>query len=202
MTAEHRFPLALLAAFTRALAHRIRTPLAVISNELSFLAAENPQGTAVASARTKEITDILRSACRISVTGGCRERVPLTALFNKLPPDGEGVCIEGEIALLKVAFDSLQEVLARYAAAPTPLEIAVHAKQSEPLQIVLRADWHTGAAAIEPCASVSEFISERLGLDSIEAPLFDAIMHAHGAQTVVSCDGMRVMVALTLPAVC
>src|SRR4051812_47237557 len=58
----------LLAAFSRALGHQLRTPLSVISNELAYLGSAHPgEDISRAVERCKSITGILQN---INVPGG------------------------------------------------------------------------------------------------------------------------------------
>ncbi|NDC39820.1 MAG: hypothetical protein EBZ48_17600, partial [Proteobacteria bacterium] len=66
-------------------------------------------------------------------------------------------------------------------------------------QLVVRCPWSTMLDNPERFSSLSELLADRLGLDSIDAPIVDAVMVGHGIDTVVSCSDGYLSVTLRMP---
>jgi signal transduction histidine kinase len=196
---RERYPLVLLAAFSRALAHKIRTPLAVISNELSCLAAESPENVATATARTREIAEILKSACRITSAKVAPEKITLASLIDGLPEELSFTALRGDPALLKAALDALRYVFTRYGDGACSVVVGTNSNPEVAVRLVFSGPWSADLAPHESFSSLSELVSGRLSLDSLDAPLFDAVMLAHGIEMEISFEDARLAVGLTVP---
>lgn len=196
---RERYPLVLLAAFSRALAHKIRTPLAVISNELSCLAAESPESIATATARTREIAEILKSACRITSAKLAPEQIAMGAFIDGLPAELHSTTLQGDPALLRAAIDALRCVFARYGDGGCSVAVGAKSQLNSLVHLVFSGPWSADIAPHESFSSLSELVSERLSLDSLDAPLFDAVMLAHGIDMEISFEDARLAVELTVP---
>ena len=199
MSVADKHSLLLLAAFSRALAHKVRTPLAVISNELSFLSATDPESAATAATRAAEISKILKSACRVTSAKVHRESVLLASLLGPLPESLEGATVRGDPTLFAIAFEGLREIFNRYGEAAGSLVVQGEQRDNELVRLTITGRWRQNVGIPEQFFSLSELIAERLALDSIEAPIFDAVMRAHGINTEVLYDSTRLAVSLQMP---
>ena len=198
---RERYPLVLLAAFSRALAHKIRTPLSVISNELSCLAAESPEGATTATVRAREIAEILKSACRITSAKVAIERITLASVIEDRASELHSITLRADPALLKTAFDALRCVFRRYGDGECSVAVVANSLSEGLVRLVFSGPWSADIAPHESFSSLSELVSERLSLDSLDAPLFDAVMLAHGIEMDISFEDARLSVGLMVPVV-
>lgn len=186
MTGEAR-ALLFLGAFARALAHRIRTPLSVVSNELVCIGAEQPELIATANPRVKEITEILKSANRLVHTAPVLQEVDLRDVNQRLF-SGQPAKMWGDVALLRAAFQGVVEIFDKYGVGASGLQCKVCCVETTLESINLRCGWKRADIEQYATDSLTSALCGKLGLDTIEAPLFDAVMDAHSILIDVKID--------------
>jgi hypothetical protein len=196
MTGEPR-ALLFLGAFARALAHQIRTPLSVVSNELVCIGAEHPELVSTANPRVKDITEILKAANRLGHTAPVFQRIALQDLNERLFA-GQQSKMLGDAALLRAAFQGLIDIFDKYGVPASELRCRVRCIEIAVESIYFSCAWKSGIAPYST-DSLTAALCGKLGLDTIEAPLFDAVMDAHSISVAVAIDLSSLEINLGIP---
>lgn len=191
MSVPNNLPLALLAAYGRSLLHALRTPLAVISNELSYLkSVADSESGALAAAKCEQIRDLLKNFTPVQAVQGSSNSCLLTEVARVDGQLGASVLIASDPALLRQAFDLWERLRARLASdhrartgdASGRQGWEVRPAESAGGMVELTADVPikcSGAAGL--FRSFTELFAEHLQLDFVEAPLLDALFFSQGA---------------------
>lgn len=170
----------LLASFANALAHKIRTPLAVITNELSFLASQG-QDCARAIQRSKDIAQILKI---VTSLGSATVRESQTNLaesiskvFSSIKSEAavntltDSMHLEATLRLIKML---LQDLSANEGASPEQLYTATFDASLLEATLQFECVLHDPISVEDDFDSLTELFSKNLHLDLIEPPLIDA----------------------------
>lgn len=172
---------ATLQAFARAISHAVRTPLAVISNDLHYLAGRDDSGVAgVTAAQCRRIVSILDLAGSLGAGRCISAAISLAELGRELSTVSMPLTIEGDTtAIVSVDRARFPQML-RLAAALTSDEDAASLValrgEAAGLRCVARHPRKHQAMATEcPTNSLCDRWPDR-----IEAPLLDVLVEAHG----------------------
>lgn len=179
--------LLLISALARHLNHRVRTPLAVLSNDLYFFSDIIPKEDAErAKRKCAEIADILKAPLMIGVHSQHeRHSVDLRAVIAErcpsVPVQGEGVPIEMDSELCSVLIWAIQDAFEVLA----PLE-GIDLKVDGPVVIVTvkaNTPWNVPPEKQhnQPFDSLTQCVSQYLQRDSLGAIFVDAIVEELGA---------------------
>jgi len=120
----------LLQAFARALNHELRTPLAVVSNDLHFFAGNDPSGVGAGSlAQCRRMSAVLRRAAALGAEPLAARPLTMTAWADALgitpPPLELTVCADpNRLKLLGALIEQLT-AQPRGAATTTPTETSL-----------------------------------------------------------------------------
>jgi hypothetical protein len=180
----------LLTAFGRALVHKLRTPLSVISNELAYMRASSDFSDHVTiekkCAQIEAELAAISAACSL---GGAFEKIEIENIvqefFGALKQQGGGSSmVFCQPNSLKYCLKTLVfELLPRLNAADKELSFSC---SNEPEFLSIRAQFDLKQAAYldsaqpQHATTFSFFFSSILGLDLISAPIVDAILIMHG----------------------
>jgi len=180
------------ALLLQGLFHDIRTPLSVISNELSYLGADAEQPLGLR--RCREIAAILRrlqappfAAPQLIALDRC-----LGALGLPLPAASAGALISADLDTLRYCFDLIAQLL------PGAQPSAAVSDDRGMLRLHYRRP--SAGAAREACraASFTDYFCLQRGLNAVFAPLIDAALELHGAQAAIEA-GAELNVSIDLP---
>ena len=193
--------LRILQGFARVLGHKIRTPLSVIQNDLSYFQAFLPDNECKRSLeKCAVICDLLKEACPGNVEDLISEDLDLAALlcsfqesFSFLLLDDRRKIQASLVAnaeLLHLAFRSLFSILKRIIPEGTGCSVVIDDREDiESLQISvsfpLRPESEIEASS---SSSLSDFFCLKAGCDFLEAPLCDALFWSHGFSEEVSLN--------------
>jgi len=182
----------LLASFAQALAHRIRTPLTVITNELSFLSSQGHDcGRAVQ--RSKDIVEVLKTACLLgSVLSGAtmtdssviESEADLGNSLRKVFPElklpesltqpffiaADALAVEITLRLIKRLLADLHDGGADSTEVAAPIFTIAEKKATLEFTVKL----HDPISVAQSFDSLTELFAVNLHLDLIEPPLIDA----------------------------
>lgn len=162
--------LEILTAFTKALSHKIRTPLSVISNELHYLGTKvSKEEIERANSQCKKISDILSAASLIEGDLSF-ERFNTSELLKSSTSNFE---LKGDKEKLLKVFHLLAQTLGPIAEEKAFLEgkeIVISYKPSGSNYVDTTISYDT----------LSALVLENLNIDSIAPPLFDTIILSHG----------------------
>jgi hypothetical protein len=188
------------ARLLRALAHRVRGDLSVITNDLAYIATMvNPAEVERARARCGRISAGLAHMSALSVSD-VKAQTPLsevTRIFGIL--DGEKSCfgggrVETSQGLLEHAVVLLRELIGEWDA------FLCGETSSESIELLLKArtiNDFTGCYASLGSYTVAQ-VGERF---VVEAGLIDLILRDHGWAVAVVCEDHRATIRLTVPSV-
>ena len=157
-------------ALVRALSHKIRTPLSVITNELSVLESQlNPGEAALAQKQCGDISDLLKEA---GLNKGPEKEINLEEVLNgffkevNFNADLNTLYIDEDS--LNQLFMSLSELLGKEAQVEVNMENGFYILSFTGPQSDLE---HHGKYHL-----LSEYYSEKCGRDTLAAPIADAIL--------------------------
>ena len=194
-------PLELVAAFGRALAHKLRTPLSVITNDLSFLQTQLAPGECARSLeRSREIAELLRRVC--DGNDGVL-KVEECALGELLPRSWKvsGVVSRVRVDSVKMirAFALLDECLATLTRGQ--IDVGEIGSSSAPsLRLVLAVEDSTRARiSSKEFQCFTSLMNECLGRDLIFPPLVDALLLAHKCGISIGIVDRKLNATITIP---
>ncbi len=185
----------LLSSLVRALSHQIRTPLSVISNDLSYFKNLLPEGECQRSLeRCKEISNILGAALvdggRASAAESVSVRIFLTEIFEGHTIIGLEALSDNSMVVdkpkLQFAFRALLQNLIEIAAAP----IQISCRPGPKLTITFEQEYvpHVVTLKGQSFMWMHQFWNVALGSDNVAAPLIDAIFVAQGFSASLTVD--------------
>jgi len=198
-SSSHQTPLTLLSAFVRALAHKVRTPLSVITNDLTYLRTLVPPEECERSLeRSREIANLLRRLC-----DGCDADLdlrPLT-LSAVLPPNLASLSectVVGDEQKLRLAFEFLNEVLFSLGrgAIDAVGTVTPECTNLEIRHVMDGARPELDGRRFECFTALVNIALER---DTPFPPLLDALLLAHGCAIEISVDGSKISIGLRFP---
>lgn len=175
-----------VAGVFRALAHQLRTPLAVVSNDLFYFQTLLPENECERSQqRCRQISELVQSVCEPFASPLSLEKVLLTPLLRKVfsrEIDSsinltEDVFVLGDQQRLEFAFTELRNLRLQY---PEPEESIRIKLEPEGTKYVLSIQ---GQRCLSPQVrynSLGEFFYDGLGIDLISPGIIDLIFAAHG----------------------
>ena len=186
---QHSFYI--LQAFVRALSHRIRTPLSVVSNDLHYLKTFAPPGECDSSAdRCREIAKILSETTILgsapltieSLRLGDFFQLPEVSVNYHLTPDAFQLMVLADTERWGVLFRELLVLLRSLSNEPGKVHVAATASAG---RIELDLELSAVLAPRQVHTSLSSFFCGELGRDSFVAPLLDALIWSHGASCFI-----------------
>ncbi|MBN8551159.1 MAG: hypothetical protein J0M12_17730 [Deltaproteobacteria bacterium] len=205
---------AIVSSLIRALTHRIRTPLSVISNELAALSPLLPTAElAPATERVSQITELLKSLSQFTVSPSPKQRIEaqevvreISALHQEKLVVSEGkseLPLLGDRRMFSLALNSLVTLLLQLDSAPVPEPIAIRCSTSGD---------NKGALLFRSCSktllegsqqqgwhSLSDFFNDGMDLDSFLPPCIDSILLAQGVTVlVVPRSGIEITLQFSL----
>jgi len=169
-----------LQAFGRAINHALRTPLAVISNDLYYLAAHDQTGVAHTTAeQCRKIAVILEPIAALGSTPIAFEALSVDAILGLLPrmrtaAGGIQLTSESRFTIERARFAALVRLCSALLEAEGDVEISAAIHRST-LKITFAGAAHAAAPAFQ----------ERDGMpvavwpDRLEAPLIEALTELH-----------------------
>ena len=160
----------IINALVRALSHKIRTPLSVITNELAVLESQlNPGETALAQKQCGDISDLLKEA---GLNKGSEKEIDLEEVLKGFFPEltfnaGFNTLYVDEDSLDQL-FLSLSELLGK--------ETQVDVKSEEGFYALSFTGPSSDHEHQGEYHLLSEYYSEKCGRDTLAAPIADAIL--------------------------
>jgi hypothetical protein len=197
MAVPHGHSWDLLSAFCHALAHQLRTPLSVISNDLAYFKSILPAGETERSAkRLNEVTGLLKKLNQNFKGALSMQPVEAAVIFKEFEWQ-EDKFIAADAEKLRWAWEGLKESFLALCADSAGAVEAAH--QDGKLLLKLRTAAATQSAAQNGSITLSEFFNRCYGQDNVEAVLWDAIFGAHGAQITLAAESkITLSIVLTL----
>ncbi len=198
---SHGTALALLSAFVRAIAHKVRTPLSVITNDLSYLQTLVPPNECDRSLeRSREIANLLRRLCEV---GDAEVVLKPLLLGAVLPPNLAGLSeltVLGDESKLRLAFEFMNEVL--FALGRGAMDVAGSVTQASSI-IELRHAMDVARPEIDGQSfeTFTSLVNLALERDSPFPPLLDALLLAHGCGMQLRISGVQLVLRLSFPRV-
>lgn len=175
-----------LGSFVRVLSHQIRTPLSVISNELSYFEGLLPPGEAERSMlRCRQISDILNAALGPGKYTLELEDLPIERVADLISdlkyvlPCTERIRMRADLALMKYALDALRHTLSQLAKSG---RVEVNLVVFDTF-IDLAYSFELAFAALLPeqkFTSLTEPVCSVLRFDLVDPLYCDSILWAHG----------------------
>ncbi len=187
-------PLNLLAFLAHALAHRIRTPLSVISNDLHYFKSLLPSGEVDRSLeRAREIDKILRQAACLERSAHKTDCVSFKEIFGVGDSDWR---IEVDQALMQNGLELLKSVASSLSTGQD-WAFSANASSSECiLKATLTLKENEVLRGPGSYPTLTETLSLSSGLDLIAVPLLDAIFLAYASKLEVEV-GINLQYAAT-----
>lgn len=198
--AGDRRALEAIQTLMRGLAHRVRTPLSVVSNELTYLAkVYQTEECRRAMDRCQGISQILKSASLSLDPSVQVEEIPLPDFLRSCLPGSSisaqvapaGLCLQVNTVEVKEAFLRIKDVLTE-AASDLPADWRVVLEQ-ENHRLLLQLELHTQAVPRATgdmtFSSFASFFCTACGLDLLSAPLVDALLWANQGEVEITYDG-------------
>jgi hypothetical protein len=171
---DHAF--LLVASLAKALAHKIRTPLTVVTNELSYLATQGSDCERAVQ-RSKDIAAVLKLACALGSAAPRRdERLDLTTTVKRCFPDvtaapffvnNDAMRLDASLRLLSAMRNDLADE-----ESPTSSSTALTVSGAN-ATLTMRCKLHDEISVDGEFSSLTALFSEKLHLDLIEPPLID-----------------------------
>jgi hypothetical protein len=198
---EDHSELQVCARILRALAHRIRGDLSVITNDLAYIATlVDPSETERARNRCSRISTEL---AKINLVGS-GEELKVTTLGQALRPFGavDKLCdrisavevrvaqatIEQAVALLREIFGTWKSRIDEYSAR---LQLTLQLNEMPQVRV------GAGRAQRTEYSSIGDFAHEHLGERcAVEAGVIDLIFSRHGWSVAVRCDEKLVVIEI------
>lgn len=199
---------AILSGFIRALNHRLRTPLSVVSNDLEALRAQLPSEEYERMRRKiSQISELLRSVQRFSGALTLDSSVDLAQLVRSVAEERavgavlgniDPARVQGSESLVRVALDGVLELLQSLPGAAL-LSIKV-LRDADAARLTISFEATAGTVMQSAPSSydgLTEYFNETLDLDALSPPCIDSILAAHRATvSVTSGDTLRVLISL------
>lgn len=167
----------LVASLAKALAHKIRTPLTVVTNELSYLSTQG-QDCERAIQRSKDIASILKLACSLGSTAPrSDERVDLVATTKRTFPEivatqffvrSDMMRLDATLKLLKAMREDLAD---EESSSTSAVQLATQGSEG---RLTVECKLHDPISVDGEFSSLTALFSEKLHLDLVEPPLIDA----------------------------
>ena len=197
---EDHSELQVCARILRALAHRIRGDLSVITNDLAYIATlVDPSETERARNRCSRISAGLANIGALS-SNEAKRPLPVEhalrafGVSENLDKESSGVSISVAEGLVEHAVDLLRELVGEWES------YVQRRNDAKELDLTLRLR-HTPTAEIE-YTSVGAFTGAQLGERfAVEGGLVDLILRDHRWQVAVVCRDQQTTVRITIPAV-
>lgn len=179
-------------AFLRALFHRVRTPLNVVSNELAYLTeAHASEDLERARKRCREIAELIRGYDLGNAFGSRPAGLDLVGL-----PDGTRSGVAADSESRPHLFSRAQLALERVSAA-VPMRQLSAVQTRGGLTLICESVTHLSVADCNATA-LHEIVS-RIGAEEPEAAFFDLLWWALGGTIDAQVYGGKLTVKLTLP---
>lgn len=185
---DNELPFFLLKTFARALGHQLRTPLSVISNDLSFLkASESTLECDRSINRCKELGSILKESTELFYSELSWKKIALISLWQELSEslkfdlvfeqqDFDKLIITGDESIL---IRSLTELVKLFASLTTDKSVKVKLSHEQEAKIVLEGKAAISTEQEVEQSSFSAFYQTLSKEDTIWLPLVDAVLSLH-----------------------
>lgn len=187
-----------LEGFARVLSHKLRTPLSVIQNDLSYLQSIVPEGECRRSLdKCRQIVDLLRDSTPSKITECPKSEVDIvevisgfTSVFPFLRTQGSPRSRKGSAPILHDAFEKLFTIVKKILPEKAECEVLI-----EENRVCLTFPVNAACEITESSASsITAFFCLIAGLDFIEAPLCDALFAADGWEAMVSANHTSIQI--------
>ena len=205
----------ILAGISRILGHKLRSPLSVVSNDLSYFQTLLPESEC----------DRSLEKCR-NISGMLREIVPpqikkeefivfdLRLLLKSLASDNPGISINGNSSeripvrgnreALRLAFQSILNLVLWNQQNGNSSKALIDMDSSANSRCIsFSGTFENPAFTKDPAdfSSMTDLICFHINLDSLEAPLADALLWAHGVETELhyNIEDSLLKIQLTFP---
>jgi signal transduction histidine kinase len=190
----------IVSALIRALNHRIRTPLSVISNELEAVRAIAPaQETDAARQRVQQISDILKSAAQFAVSPAPQQRIDAVQILSEVAtqnpecvmrPGPASVHTLGDKKMMALAIASIVELLSQFTknSSPQAVHVEIHQPKDGFALMEFEAPFQSFLSGQDESekATLTDFFNNALDLDSLLPPCIDSILLSQNVTLAVS----------------
>lgn len=198
--------LALLHSFIQALAHKTRTPLSVVQNELSYLKSKVGEAECkTALEACARMAGLLKETSRLLKPHAELRRVELQAILAALEGH-EIIEIEGDRSvfgavkadaeLLASAFSGLFEFLKSHIGISEKIKVRYALTVPNEAHIAVSFEPAFKRVADKSSTALSSFFT---GYDSVLLPVADAIISEHGWRLNIRSEGGAVSAHLLIP---
>lgn len=184
----------ILRALTRALAHKLRSPLSVVSNDLQFLKSKLPDAEIERSQRKlKEISDILEKLESVTARPIERRAIAVRTLCQHCIPEAlaslqnGSAQIDVDLEVCHLAFDQLRQLCAGLKV--NPIFTAALSEHEFCVQALLTPlSGNISALSGRIFNSLALALNLELALDFLEPPLIDSLFWAQGCNMRIVCE--------------
>ncbi len=184
-----------LEGFARVLSHKLRTPLSVIQNDLTYIQTLVAEGECRRSLyKCRQIVDLLREISPPRIIECPKSEFELHDMISGLGTAFSFVRLSGTgsgkncAPVLREAFEKLLTIVKKILPGNAVCEIRI-----ERNKVALAFPVNAACEIAESTASsVTGFFCLAAGLDFIEAPLCDALFAAEGWETTVKANGASI----------
>ncbi len=190
------------SSLIKALSHKLRTPLSVISNDLFYFQSILPEGQcARSSSKLIEISVLLNDLSQLGTAPLRFEKENLLSILEEVFPQIENRSSTPCYALideskLKSVLGLFNELITVVAPRDTPRVDLLRTDSNA--EILITFPFASPAASEHTVYSLSECFSSVLELDSPLPPIIDALIWAHNGE-VRAFIGKECVVAIELP---
>ena len=188
----------ILEGFARTLTHRLRTPLSVIQNDLTYFQSLLPEGECGRSLdKCAAISGILKEACPPEAIESHRERIDIVRLvidalrhhasFSLAGDHTAPFEIPGNVELLSCGFEKLFSSLSRILSEGSLCTASISRDTQCRFVLELQCPLSTSIELdADTSDSLTGFFCLTAGFDFHEAPVCDAVFIDHGFSIGVS----------------
>ncbi|MCB0332920.1 MAG: hypothetical protein KDD55_05435 [Bdellovibrionales bacterium] len=202
MGAHDQRTLTALTALIRGVSHRVRTPLSVVSNDLSyFKTLIDPEECERSIVRCREISEILRDAARcgsysLDLSPCVIEEFVTKVLTPSLGEVEVSGTVERELAvdkrLTEKALSCIPILFEKFGEGPSFLSAVRVVISDDDLELhfegSVRADYINRSVERNRCDSFTEYFCVVLDTDSYLPPILDAVVWAHEGSVLIEIE--------------
>lgn len=193
---------AIVSNLIRALTHKIRTPLSVISNELEALRAVLPAVELEASRqRVTQITELLKTLSQFAVSPAPKQNFDAQEIVRDLVASNSGrivlreyapaLPVMGDRRMFALAVNSLAQVLLQLATQESKEPVVMHSRLLEGCGVIgFRCEIRSVlcSSVQRTWASLSDFFNDEIDLDSFLPSCIDSILLAQNVTVCVTAQ--------------
>lgn len=167
----------LIGYLIRSMSHQIRTPLSIVSNELSCIKSTSlVEGCDLAIKKCQQISAILSKTAQLSATTNIEDEFNLSDLDQF--SDKEEIKVAACERDIKILFLLLSEIL------DTPSYSVIIQQEDAAIKITSNATNNIGVS--QKYSLLTDYYCATLQSDLIEPPLIDALIVSLKGETIVS----------------